>query len=194
MQSTILIIESSQIIASGLQTVLSLIGENVVIKKFSNISDIQHLSEKDDIALILINPAFVQSRHDIFKSLKKEMPKTKWGGILYAYYDQQVLALFDCLIHINDQQEIIKEIIHKQLFTATDADQPAQQSLSEREIEVLRLLVTGNSNKEIGDKLFISTNTVITHRKNISQKTGIKTVSGLTIYAVVKNVISLQNL
>ena len=193
MQKNILIIESSQIIASGLQNVLSLIGENIAIKKVSALTDIQHYSDKEDIALILINPALIQTRHDIFKSLKKEMPATKWGGIIYAYYDQQALSSFDCLIHINDQQDVIKEIIHKQLLLQSDDEQTAHQSLSEREVEVLRLLVTGNSNKEIADKLFISTHTVITHRKNISQKTGIKTVSGLTIYAVVKNIISLQN-
>ncbi|MGE5354496.1 MAG: LuxR C-terminal-related transcriptional regulator, partial [Acidobacteriota bacterium] len=44
------------------------------------------------------------------------------------------------------------------------------------------------------DRLFISPHTVITHRKNISQKTGIKSVSGLTIYAVVNNIIDIDKL
>jgi DNA-binding NarL/FixJ family response regulator len=70
----------------------------------------------------------------------------------------------------------------------------AEDVLSDREIDILKLLTTGLSNKEIADKLNISVNTVITHRKNISQKTGIKSVSGLTIYAVVKKLISLENL
>jgi len=69
-----------------------------------------------------------------------------------------------------------------------------QDVLSEREIDILKLLTTGLANKEIADKLNISINTVMTHRKNISQKTGIKSVSGLTIYAVVKKLISLENL
>lgn len=67
-----------------------------------------------------------------------------------------------------------------------------QEKLSERETDVLKLLTSGNSNKEIADQLNISTHTVISHRKNISQKTGIKSVSGLTIYAVVKNIITLD--
>ncbi len=49
------------------------------------------------------------------------------------------------------------------------------------------------ANKLIADKLNISINTVITHRKNISQKTGIKSISGLTIYAVVKKLISIDS-
>ena len=68
-----------------------------------------------------------------------------------------------------------------------------RRALSEREIDVLKLLVAGNANKEIADKLNISTHTVISHRKNISQKTGIKSVSGLTIYAVVKNIITIDS-
>ena len=61
---------------------------------------------------------------------------------------------------------------------------PLQNNLSMREIEVLSLVARGFINKEIADKLNISLATVITHRKNITEKLGIKTVSGLTIYAV----------
>jgi DNA-binding CsgD family transcriptional regulator len=61
--------------------------------------------------------------------------------------------------------------------------------LSLREIEVLRLVVQGYINKEIADKLNISLTTVITHRKNITEKLGIKSVSGLTIYAVMQGLV-----
>ena len=60
----------------------------------------------------------------------------------------------------------------------------AGHDLSAREIEVLVLITKGLINKEIADKLNISLTTVITHRKNIVEKLGIKSVSGLTIYAV----------
>ena len=56
--------------------------------------------------------------------------------------------------------------------------------LSAREVEVLRLVVRGLINKEIADRLHISLTTVISHRKNITEKLGIKSVPGLTIYAV----------
>ena len=69
-----------------------------------------------------------------------------------------------------------------------------QDILSGRKKDVLQLLATGLSNKEIADKLNISIHTVISHRKNITQKTGIKTVSGLTIYAVTQNLISIDTL
>lgn len=62
-------------------------------------------------------------------------------------------------------------------------------ALSVRETEVLRELAAGKSNKEIADTLAISTNTVITHRKNISQKLGIRSVSGLSLYAMLNGIL-----
>ena len=64
-----------------------------------------------------------------------------------------------------------------------------QKILSDREIEVMSLIVQGHINKEIADTLCISTNTVSTHRKNISAKLGIHGVSGLSLYAVMNGII-----
>jgi DNA-binding NarL/FixJ family response regulator len=62
----------------------------------------------------------------------------------------------------------------------------AEHDLSPREIEVLVLLTRGYINKEIAARLNISLTTVISHRKNITEKLGIKSLSGLTIYAVMR--------
>lgn len=71
-------------------------------------------------------------------------------------------------------------------------DEPEEKSntLSKREIEVLKLISKGYTNKMIAEKLNISLNTVLTHRKNIIAKTGVKTVSGLTFYCISKGYIS----
>ncbi len=61
--------------------------------------------------------------------------------------------------------------------------------LSPRELEVLAGLAKGMTAKEIGDSLYISVNTVTTHRKNISSKLGIRSVSGLTLYAMMNGII-----
>ena len=66
--------------------------------------------------------------------------------------------------------------------------------LSEREKDVLRAVVRGMINKEIADALNISINTVITHRRNIVAKLGIRSVAALTIYAVTHGIISLDNI
>lgn len=66
--------------------------------------------------------------------------------------------------------------------------------LSNREIEVLSLIVQGLINKEIAEKLSISLTTVITHRKNIMEKLGMKSVSALTIYAVMHGYIDINKI
>ena len=68
------------------------------------------------------------------------------------------------------------------------------KELSAREVEVLQLVVKGTINKEIADKLNISLNTVLSHRKNITAKLGIKTVSGLIFYAIMHGIISAEDI
>lgn len=64
--------------------------------------------------------------------------------------------------------------------------------LSEREKEVICHVVRGLSNKEIAERMFISANTVMTHRRNIARKTQIHSPAGLTIYAIVNGLINLE--
>ena len=63
---------------------------------------------------------------------------------------------------------------------------PEDYQLSEREQEVLELVAQGLSSKEIASRLSIAVNTVNTHRKSITRKTGIKSVAGLAVYAMLK--------
>lgn len=68
------------------------------------------------------------------------------------------------------------------------------QAISQRELDVLRLVALGFLNKEIADKLNISLNTVLSHRKNITSKLGIKTVSGLIFYCIAHGHISADEI
>lgn len=70
----------------------------------------------------------------------------------------------------------------------------AAEVLSEREKEILISVAQGLLNKEIADRHNISINTVITHRKNITRKTGIKTVAGLTVYALLNNLLDITDI
>lgn len=94
-------------------------------------------------------------------------------------------------ITIKASQEIIIEQL-EQLFAGdnNNSSNENNKDLSIRETDVLQLIVKGSTNKEIADKLNISLNTVLTHRKNITAKLGIKTVSGLTFYAIMNGIIS----
>ena len=79
----------------------------------------------------------------------------------------------------------ISDMIHQE--TATD-------TLSDREKDVIVCIVQGMSNKEIADHLFISINTAITHRRNIVRKLQIRSTAGLTIYAIVNNLIDISSI
>ncbi len=68
-----------------------------------------------------------------------------------------------------------------------------EDALSDREKDVIISLVQGMSNKEIADHLFISVNTVITHRRNIARKLQIHSPAGLTIYAIVNNLVDISS-
>ena len=73
-----------------------------------------------------------------------------------------------------------------------EAGAGAAGQLSERECEIVRCVVRGMANKQIAEQLFISLNTVLTHRKNISRKLNIHSVAGLTIYAIAAGLVSLE--
>ena len=69
-----------------------------------------------------------------------------------------------------------------------------QEVLSSREKEIVTCVVKGMTNKEIADALFLSTHTVITHRRNIARKLQIHSPAGLTIYAIVNKLVEIQDI
>ena len=69
-----------------------------------------------------------------------------------------------------------------------------QKILSDREIEVMALIVQGYINKQIADRLNIALSTVVTHRKNIMDKLGLRSVSALTIYAVMHGYVDINKI
>ena len=85
------------------------------------------------------------------------------------------------------EEQIVSKI--NELINNIPDYKSSQNELSKREIEVLKLIVKGYLNKEIANDLNISINTVLTHRKNITTKLGIKSVSGLSVYAMMNGLI-----
>ncbi|MEA3317589.1 MAG: response regulator transcription factor, partial [Bacteroidota bacterium] len=144
-----------------------------------------------NISIVLINPGIIQNRLKEFTNLKKKYTGTQWIGIIYAYYDNSILKQFDNIFPITEDVSKIIRIINK--FCNNKASNKQQnEQLTKRETDVLKWLAKGLSNKEIADKLNVSIHTVNTHRKNIMDKTCIRSLAGLTVYAVSKGIISLD--
>lgn len=102
-------------------------------------------------------------------------------------------------LHAKVENEILVPVIKNMemnISTApevSDAEEGGENALSPREREVVSCLAMGLSNKEIASKLNISINTVITHRKNIAAKLSIHSVAGITIYAIVNNLVDINS-
>ncbi len=191
----IIAIESSPLISEGLAGILKKCGLPCRLSFAGSFDEAERLHTKNNCHLVIVNPAYISNNSKTFSLTKNRFDPAKWVGLVYAWYDPKILSLFDALITVSDTEDLVAATLNKLL--AGD-DNPEHSSsleiLTEREIDVLKLLAAGLANKEIADKLNISVNTVITHRKNISQKTGIKSVSGLTIYAVVQKLISIDTI
>ena len=97
----------------------------------------------------------------------------------------------DVLKSINSlQNDIHKHILLEETtLEGRKIPSPVDGTLSDREKEVLVCVAKGMINKEIADHLRISVHTVVSHRKNITSKTGIKTIAGLTVYALLNNLL-----
>lgn len=111
----------------------------------------------------------------------------------------RTLVVVDRTIQNNDENNLIDSHLCLDELVATfshylgDHETTSRPSiLSQRETDVLRLIASGLINKEIADRLNISINTVLTHRKNITSKLGIKSVSGLSFYAMMNGIIKPQ--
>lgn len=193
-QIHIIVLENSFIIREGLQALLSRLKFVHAISFVSTLEELETLMKQHLCHLVIVNPEILQTNSAQILHLKNQYECVRLIGIIYAHFSNDLLSKLDGTIDIFDSRETITSKMTKWMESENgDNLLQSKDTLTDREISVLRILAEGKSNKEIADQLNISINTVITHRKNISQKTGIKSVSGLTIYAVVQNLISLDD-
>ncbi len=88
----------------------------------------------------------------------------------------------------------LKDKLDKLFETPVEETTDDTEILSLREKEILTCVVKGQTNKEIAQTLFLSTHTVITHRRNIVRKLEIHSTAGLTIYAIVNKLVEIDEI
>ena len=108
---------------------------------------------------------------------------------LHAEVEDRIFIPAIRLLEHKSRQSGVSQNISKMIGQNSDGN----EALGEREKEVIVSLVQGMTNKEIADHLCISINTVITHRRNIARKLQIHSVAGLTIYAIVNNLVDISS-
>lgn len=197
-QSNITIIEASPVVQHGLQLLLEKDASFVVQSFFSNVQDFldNHFNNTSDI--ILINPTLVNFYKQFsVRNVFPDYENTIFVAIFYNYVDSETLDQFDGVLNIYDEGKSLAKKLHSIVAAHCEHNKKSHGDnayLSRREKEILASLAKGLTHKEIANKHYISIHTVVSHRKNITRKTGIKTVSGLTIYALFNNIISQSDL
>ncbi|MFO7723180.1 MAG: LuxR C-terminal-related transcriptional regulator [Bacteroidales bacterium] len=189
----VIIAEPSAILFEGLSALLQQQCANITLSRVNDPEEITMLPEGEHPGLVIMNPGLIANRLKMFRALKKGCPKTRWLALVYGYFPSEQLALFDGVIDIGITGADLLKLVESHLMVEQSSDEASGQ-ISERETEVLLLLVQGLQNKEIADKLNISIHTVISHRKNLTQKTGIRSQAGLVIYALSNKLVPIEAL
>lgn len=189
--TSVLIVEPSEIICEGLR---SLLQQTDAYNVLAPMSDASALVERLPVVrpdLLIINPTLLSAPAQQLASIAAARPGMPVVALVYQYIEPSRLAPFAHSIDIRALRSTIVQTLQQAIETdempSPPSDTPESYELSDREIDVLVLVARGLSSKEIAEHLHISVHTVSTHRKNITHKTGIRSVAGLAVYAMIHN-------
>lgn len=190
----ILLIEPSFLVREGFKILFSQMGLSFRMEETDlPVANLGKLVQRSQARLVIVNPELLLQPY--INRTDTRLSGISFVGLLNPHQPQPATGQFDAVVPCNAARaELLKtfeELFRRQgILDEVQSD----QQLSERETEILRLVALGLTNNEISEKLFISVHTVMTHRKNITRKLGIKTVSGLTVYAILNKLIMAEEL
>ncbi len=188
----IAIAEPSLIIRTGIESVLNrLPSMNIDVALIHDISTLITQVKTLNPNILIIDPANIGFMTVAMIKEEIKIQDLKIIALQNSLSDKTILKQFDEVITIYDTANEIKDKL-----TNSIASQPqieTRQELSAREKEIVVCIVKGLTNKQIAEELFLSTHTVITHRRNITNKLQIHSTSGLTIYAIVNKLVEIDD-
>lgn len=192
-KQNIVLVEHSPVIRAGMRSLLEHLPE---VARIWDLVDSEHLHEyllRYTPDILIINPVLMEyPKRGNFRNLFSDFPDMQLIALVYQAQPSSWLKPFHAIIELyDDEQQIqrkLQDVIRNKSLSCEE-NNSGNYELTERETDVLVALAKGLSNKEIAEKLTISINTVISHRKNIVRKTNIKSVAGLTVYAMLNNLI-----
>ncbi|MBE6303717.1 MAG: response regulator transcription factor [Bacteroidales bacterium] len=189
----ILLIEPSEIVASGMSAIINRSSEFKLTTILPNLG--YHTNSNNSFDIVIINPAVIDynERYDIRSIFYSEDNKTTIVALTYTSHDENVLRQYDGCIGIYDSADRIFQKLHNAIKESKE-NKSELYELSTRERDILVAVAKGKTNKEIADEFNISIYTVISHRRNISRKLGISSISGLTVYAIMNKLIDISSI
>lgn len=183
-----LIVEPSEIVRTGLQRILTDDGSFSFLAPLSDAVNLEERVKALSPDLLIVNPTLlVPPVRAQLAAIQQLQPNMAIAALIYQYLDQDVLQLFRVSIDIREKRNRIAQLLKTEVDRVSSLDDDENYELSIREREVLVLVAQGLSSKQIADKLNISIHTVNSHRKNVTRKTGIRSVAGLAVYATLHN-------
>ncbi len=209
---SIIIADSHFLSRKGLSVVLNTNADFVILSEALSTSELVNQSKLHKPDLIIIDYTSANYSLEGLHQIVKKYPKTK----LLAITDIQSHATISKALNTGVTSHLLKDCDENEIMVAiyktangekfmcgkivtdilnnlaADATEYSCEGLniSEREMEIIKLIAEGSSNKEVADKLFLSTHTVTTHRKNIMSKLGVNNTAGLVLFAVRENLVS----
>ena len=190
----ILLIENSPILLEGASNILRSLGNIEISKVVPNCDKALTFLNGYTPTIIIVDTRLVGYQTSQFINACKEKNTSIAAVALQTnFISQEQLDLFDGTISIEGNIQSIHSKLETILSSDAEKEGNDDFDLSLREKEVLIAVAKGKTNKEIADELNISIHTVMTHRKNITSKTGIKSISGLTVYALLNNLVKQED-
>lgn len=178
------IVYPSSVIAEGVRTILATNACAEVVLLVRNISELIPRLRSAEADIVIVAASYI----DAVASCG-DLADIPVVAIQTTLAEDAQARRFAASFSIYDTEEDIVRTVREAVEAPAASSHNESHELSERERDVLVLVAQGMTNKEIASALNISPHTVISHRKNIVHKTGIRSVAGLTVYAVLNKLI-----
>lgn len=181
------IVEPAAVVAEGIAAIVGCEGD--VVGTVSTTAELESLLRSTEVDVIIASASL---HRDLEACVAiDDIPVI---GILTSLVEDDALRKFAATATIYTSAEELQRLVRRAVDAPAEHNYAESHELSERECDVLILVAKGFTNKEIASELNISPHTVISHRKNIVHKTGIRSVAGLTVYAVLNNLIDSEQI
>ena len=197
----ILIVDDHQLFAEGLKSMFNPKDEISVVGHTTNGYEVPNLLNDLEVDVVLMDidmpqidgiatlelmkkegfdvPVLMLTMHQSLKYIRKALERGAQGYMLKAASKKEVI---DAIETVNQRKNYFHEKVSEQVFDyfrGKRTSEPNSQNLSTRELEIVKCLAEGLNSKQVGEKLFISQQTVRTHRRNIMHKLHVKTTGEL---------------
>ena len=188
----IAVIAPSILTALGMKSILEKIIPMAEVEAFNDVRTLEESGMERYFHFFTATPLFV--RHNaLFRPYRRRVILLTGGSVPPELADMRRLDI------LRREEELVHHIMRLPRRVPRDTHDPAPESsaaqapvLSAREAEVLALIARGHINKEIAQRLGIGLTTVISHRRNLMEKLGIRSVPGLTLYAVTRGYVDSE--